>query len=70
MVKRWEVKKTDTKIVKKLAQDLGVSEIIATLLVLRGITKFDITCLSHEAINNSMKNNSVILSFRNQLFNL
>ena len=41
MVKRWEVKKTDTKIVKKLAKDLGVSEIIATLLVLRGITKFD-----------------------------
>ena len=41
MHKRWEVKKSDTAIVQKLAKDLDVSEIVANLLVLRGIKTFD-----------------------------
>jgi len=39
--KKWEVKNTDNIIVQKLAKDLGVSKIIAHLLVLRGVTTFD-----------------------------
>ena len=41
MNKRWEVKKSDTAIVRKLAKDLNVSKIVAHLLVLRGIKTFD-----------------------------
>ena len=41
MDKRWEVKKVDNKIVKKLASDLGVSKIIAHLLTLRGVKTFN-----------------------------
>ena len=41
MNKRWEVKKSDNVIVQKLAKDLGVNEIAAHLLVLRGIKTFD-----------------------------
>ena len=40
MNKRWEVKKSDSAIVQKLAKDLDVSEIVAHLLVLRGIKTF------------------------------
>ena len=39
--KKWEVKNTDNIIVQKLAKDLGVSKIIAHLLVLRGVTTFN-----------------------------
>ena len=41
MQKQWEVKETDNLSVKKLAQELNVSEIIAQLLVLRGINTFE-----------------------------
>lgn len=37
---RWEIKKADSSLVKDLAQQLNVSEIIAYLLVLRGVTTF------------------------------
>ena len=40
MNKRWEVKKSDSVIVQKLAKDLDVSEIVAHLLALRGIKTF------------------------------
>jgi len=40
MEKRWEIKKADSSLVKDLAKDLNVSEIVAHLLVLRGITTF------------------------------
>jgi single-stranded-DNA-specific exonuclease len=40
MNKRWEVKKSDSAIVQKLAKDLDVSEIVAHLLALRGIKTF------------------------------
>ena len=40
MGKRWEIKKADSSLVKDLAKDLNVSEIVAHLLVLRGITTF------------------------------
>ena len=41
MKKRWEVKKTEINTVKKLAKDLGVSNVVAKLLTLRGINTFD-----------------------------
>tara|TARA_B100001250_G_scaffold71782_1_gene58098 strand:+ start:986 stop:2668 length:1683 start_codon:yes stop_codon:yes gene_type:complete len=41
MQKRWCIKKADNKIVKKLAEDLKTTEIIAHLLVLRGINSFE-----------------------------
>ena len=41
MAKRWKLKKVDVSIAKKLASDLGVSEIIANLLVLRGVKTFN-----------------------------
>ena len=40
MEKRWEIKKADSSLVKDLAKELNVSEIVAHLLVLRGITAF------------------------------
>ncbi len=39
--KRWILKKNDSKIAQKLAKELGVNEIIAKLLVLRGVTSFE-----------------------------
>ena len=41
MEKRWDIQKSDQKLVKKLAKDLGVNNIVAHLLVLRGIETFD-----------------------------
>ena len=41
MNKIWSTKKSDVSIIKKLAQDLNVSEIISELLVQRGIKNFD-----------------------------
>lgn len=41
MEKRWELKKVNSTLVPKLMEDLGVNEIIAQLLVLRGINNFD-----------------------------
>lgn len=41
MIKNWVIKEVDEDIVVKLAKDLNVSEIIAHLLVLRGINSFD-----------------------------
>ena len=41
MDKRWEVKESKLEIVKQLAKDLNVSEIVAHLLVLRSIETFD-----------------------------
>ena len=40
MGKRWEIKKADSSLVKDLTKELNVSEIVAHLLVLRGITTF------------------------------
>ncbi|MDP7567641.1 MAG: single-stranded-DNA-specific exonuclease RecJ [Flavobacteriales bacterium] len=40
MGKRWEIKIADSSLVKDLAKELNVSEIVAHLLVLRGITTF------------------------------
>jgi len=40
MEKRWEIKIADSSLVKDLAKELNVSEIVAHLLVLRGITTF------------------------------
>lgn len=37
----WSIQKSDKKVVKKLASKLGVNEIVAHLLVLRGITTYD-----------------------------
>ena len=41
MKKRWQVKKYNNIIIQKLTKDLGVSKIVAHLLVLRGIKTFD-----------------------------
>ena len=41
MEKLWQKRKCDENLVKKLAIDLGVSNIISQLLVLRGINTFD-----------------------------
>lgn len=41
MEKRWVIHKSDQKLVKKLAKVLGVNNIVAHLLVLRGIESFD-----------------------------
>ena len=41
MQKRWCIKKANDRIVKRLAEDLKTSEIIAHLLVLRGINSFE-----------------------------
>jgi len=41
MRKNWKIKTTESVIVQSLAESLGVSEIVAQLLVLRGITTFD-----------------------------
>ncbi len=41
MDKRWEVKESKLEIVKQLAKDLHVSEIVAHLLALRSIETFD-----------------------------
>ncbi len=40
MEKRWEIKKADSSLIKDLAKELNVSEIVSHLLVLRGITTF------------------------------
>ena len=37
----WTIQKSDKEIVKKLSLDLGVNEIVAHLLVVRGITTYD-----------------------------
>ena len=37
----WTIQKSDKEIVKKLSLDLGVTEIVAHLLVVRGITTYD-----------------------------
>ncbi|MEJ6748327.1 MAG: single-stranded-DNA-specific exonuclease RecJ [Flavobacteriales bacterium] len=37
----WNIKNLDTKQVKQLAEELGVNEIVAHLLVLRGITNYE-----------------------------
>jgi len=36
----WNIQNLDTKQVKQLAEELGVNEIVAHLLVLRGITNY------------------------------
>ncbi len=41
MKKTWRIKSVDQQIVKLLAKNLGVSKIVAQLLVLRGITNFE-----------------------------
>lgn len=41
MQKQWEIKETDNLSVKNLAQELNTNEIIAQLLVLRGINTFE-----------------------------
>ena len=41
MPKQWEIKEADNLSVKKIAQELNVSEIIARLLVLRGINTYE-----------------------------
>ena len=41
MEKLWQKRKCDENLVKKLAIDLGVSNIISQLLILRGINTFD-----------------------------
>lgn len=38
---RWNIQKSDPILVKKLSKELGVNEIIAQLLVHRGITTYD-----------------------------
>ena len=38
---RWNIQRFDSLLVKKLSQELGVNEIIAQLLVIRGITTYD-----------------------------
>ena len=38
---RWNIKKSDSILVKKLSDELGINEIIAHLLVLRGITTYN-----------------------------
>ena len=42
MEKNWKIKETDKKIVNDLAESLGVSISVAHLLILRGITTFDL----------------------------
>ena len=37
----WNIQNLDTKQVKQLAKELGVNEIVAHLLVLRGITNYE-----------------------------
>ena len=37
----WTIRKSDKKAVKKLSSELGVNEIVAHLLVVRGITTYD-----------------------------
>ena len=41
MQKKWKIKETDKQIVNNLADSLGVSQSIAHLLVIRGVTTFD-----------------------------
>lgn len=41
MEAHWTVQKSDKEVVKKLSSELGVNEIVAHLLVLRGITTYD-----------------------------
>ena len=41
MEAHWTIQKSDKKVVKKLASELAVNEIVAHLLVLRGITTYD-----------------------------
>ena len=41
MEKRWVIQKSDHVVVQKLANDLGVNNIVAHLLFLRGIKNFD-----------------------------
>ena len=41
MQKKWKIKETDKQIVNNLADSLGVSQAIAHLLVIRGVTTFD-----------------------------
>ncbi len=41
MQKKWKIKETDNQIVNNLADSLGVSQSIAHLLVIRGVTTFD-----------------------------
>ena len=38
---RWNIQKSDPILVKKLSEELGVNEIVAHLLVLRGINTYD-----------------------------
>jgi len=38
---RWNIQRFDSTLVKKLSQELGVNEIIAQLLVIRGITTYE-----------------------------
>ena len=37
----WTIQKSDKQVVKKLSLELGVNEIVAHLLVVRGITTYD-----------------------------
>ena len=37
----WTIQKSDKEVVKKLSSELGVNEIVAHLLVVRGITTYD-----------------------------
>ena len=41
MQKNWNILNSDDTVVSKLAKALNVSEIVAHLLVLRGISTFD-----------------------------
>ena len=38
---RWNIQKSESNLVKKLSKELGVNEIVAHLLVLRGITTYN-----------------------------
>ena len=38
---RWNIQKSDSILVKKLSEELGVNEIVAHLLVLRGINTYN-----------------------------
>ena len=41
MQKNWNILRSDKAVVTELAKELNVSEIVAHLLVLRGITTFE-----------------------------
>ena len=38
---RWNIQKSDSNLVKRLSEELGVNEIVSHLLVLRGVTTYN-----------------------------